>query len=549
VWLEDAAGNLGVPATAQLRFDGTRPGGVEPLPTSGWIGGPDFPYPVRLGPPAGPPPPSGVRGYAVAVDRDPNGSPCASADRCNESEADLLGGPEENTLWLAPLPEGISYVHAVAVSGSGMRSASVGHASLRVDTTAPATTMTGIPSGWANRPVTLRAQASDAASGMLSEGGAAGPFTAIRIDGGAPISASGDAVQARVIDAGTHTIAHYACDAAGNTGDGHGANPEPATATVRIDPDPPRVAFSGVQDPSDPEIIEARVLDSLSGPSLARGQIAVRRAGSGERFEVLPTTVGEGWLRARWDSQAYPPGEFEFEATGFDRAGNRASTQLRADGSRMALSAPLKAATKLNLRIDPQGSIALGAGARLEGRLIGGRRSPLSGMTIKVVERFEPGPAKEHERVSAVRTAGHGDFTLRLAPGPSREVVASFAGTATLARTQSDSVKLSVRTRVQMRASAAVATVGGPPIVFSGRVAGAIPAAGKYVQLQFRLPGLTWSEFRTVRTDSRGRFRYAYRFSDDDSRGVRFQFRAYAPAQGDWPYEPGGSEPVAVRGR
>ena len=59
--------------------------------------------------------------------------------------------------------------------------------------------------------------------------------------------------------------------------------------------------------------------------------------------------------------------------------------------------------------------------------------------------------------------------------------------------------------------------------------------------MQFRLAGMPWSEFRTVRTDRHGRFRYAYRFSDDDSRGVRFQFRAYAPAQAGWPYEPAGS--------
>ena len=51
-----------------------------------------------------------------------------------------------------------------------------------------------------------------------------------------------------------------------------------------------------------------------------------------------------------------------------------------------------------------------------------------------------------------------------------------------------------------------------------------------------------------MQTNGRGRFRYAYRFSDDDSRGVRFRFRAFVPAQSDWPYEPGGSRPVAVRG-
>jgi hypothetical protein len=68
------------------------------------------------------------------------------------------------------------------------------------------------------------------------------------------------------------------------------------------------------------------------------------------------------------------------------------------------------------------------------------------------------------------------------------------------------------------------------------------------VQLQFRAAGLPWTEFRTVQTNARGRFRYAYRFSDDDSRGVRFQFRAFVPTQGGWPYEPWGSRPVSVRG-
>jgi hypothetical protein len=76
-----------------------------------------------------------------------------------------------------------------------------------------------------------------------------------------------------------------------------------------------------------------------------------------------------------------------------------------------------------------------------------------------------------------------------------------------------------------------------------------MPTEGRAVQLQFRLPGQAWSEFRTVRTNRRGRFRYAYRFADDDSRGVRFQFRAFVPAQAGWPFEPAGSLPVEVLGR
>jgi len=105
---------------------------------------------------------------------------------------------------------------------------------------------------------------------------------------------------------------------------------------------------------------------------------------------------------------------------------------------------------------------------------------------------------------------------------------------------------------VRLRASSAQARIGGAPVVFSGRVIGedaAIPATGRPVQLQFRAPGGDWSEFRTVQTDARGRFRYPYAFTDDDSRGIRFQFRALAPSAEGWPYEAATSRPVFVTGR
>lgn len=548
VRLENAAGSLGPAATASLRFDDSRPGRVEPLPSADWIGRTDFPYPLRLSHPTGPEPISGIRGYAIAIDHDP----CLAADRCSEAETSLRGGREDDTLLLADLPEGTSYAHAVAVSGAGVKSTSVGRVALRVDTAAPLTTLSGVSNGWTDRPVELLATAIDAASGM-APAGPAGPFTAIRIDGGAPIAAPGDSVRARVIGAGVHTVVHYARDVAGNLDDGGKANgspnPPPASATVRIDPEPPRIVFSGAQDPADPEEIEARVLDSLSGPSRQRGRIEVRRSGSGDRFKPLPTSVEDGKLRARWESESYPPGPYEFRATGFDLAGNEATTLSRPNGSRMVLSAPLKGATELRLRLGKPRSARLGrSGTVLRGQLSGGRGRPVAGMTVRVIERFDPG-ASQDRRISTVRTGEDGAFALRLPPGPCREMVASFAGTATLARSQSDPVRLSVPGAVRMKASKAEATVGGRPVVFSGRVAGEIPPGGKYVQLQFRLPHLPWAEFRTVRTDARGRFRYAYRFSDDDSRGVRFEFRAFAPAQDDWPYEPAGSRPVAVRGR
>ncbi len=596
VWLEDAAGNQGAAAAAKLRFDNVRPGDVAPLTAPGWIGRAGFPYTLRIGHPTGESPLSGIRGYAVSLDLVPNGDPCADAKRCTDAETDLHGGAGDDALSIAGLPEGVTYVHAVAVSGSGMKSAIPGHAMLQVDITDPVTELTGMPSGWVNQSVRLTATAGDTGSGMEVTGSPS-PFTAIQIDDGAPRIDAGASASATVIAGGVHRIAYYARDAAGNVNDGSTANTTanapPSTAVVRIDRDAPAVAFANSQVPGDPELIQVRLRDPLSGPNPSRGWIGVRRVGSGDRFEPLPSEpagnglpAGEG-LQARWDSDAYPPGDYEFWAIGYDGAGNAATTTRRSDGTAMALSNPLKIPTTLRVgfagravartrclrrgalhhcprattqgldrqwRLGGNGGLRLvsfGRGILLRGRLIAGISAPLDGMAVRIVERFSAG-ARPAERVSTVRTDAHGDFAIRLRAGPSRQVTAAFEGTPALTRSVAPPAQLGVRSGVRLHVSSAVATIGGQPIVFRGAVAAAPEATspgGKSVQLQFRLPGLPWSEFRTIQTNRRGHFRYAYRFSDDDSRGARFQFRAYVPAQRNWPYEPAGSRPVAVRGK
>ncbi len=559
VWLEDAAGNEGPAANAALRFDDVRPAAISPQPLSGWIGRAAFPLGVRLSHPPGPPPISGIRGYAVSIAAAPFAAPCLAPDRCTESETTLRGGSEDDELEIDALPEGPSYLHAVAVSGSGMKSATSGRAVLRVDTTDPVTQLGGAPAGWTNRSAWLVARATDGGSGMESGGGGQPPFTAIRIDEGPPTIGLGGLATANVIGEGVHRVAFYARDAAGNVDNGSSSNGlvnrEPKTATVRIDRTPPSVAFTNSQDPSDPDLLRVRVRDPLAGADPLRGQIGVRRAGSGDRFQPLALVPGvDDELRARWDSDAYPPGSYEFRAIGFDAAGNATLTTRRRNGEAMVLSNPLKATTGLRAAFPRKGlqrTVPYGRRVLLAGSLSGGRSTPLRGKEVRIVERFAPG-ARPAVRVSTAVTGPGGAFSIRTAPGPSRTIAIAFDGSPTLGRSTSPTLELRVRGRVQLRASAAVAKVGGPPLVFHGRLtapSGTIPAAGRTVELQFRLPGLPWAEFRTVQTDGHGRFRYAYRFSDDDSRGARFQFRAVAPAQEDWPYEPAGSRPILIRGR
>lgn len=554
-WLQNEAGNRGAAATVTLRFDNT----VPPIPAlqspERWIRGTDAAV-LKIGPAAGPLPLSGISGYALSVDRGDESPPCADPFRCNGAEIDLAGSGG-GSISLGTLPEGLNFVRVVTVSGSGVTSTVV-TAELRVDATPPLVSLQGVPAGWSDGPVLVSALARDELSGMAAAG-PLGPFTAITVDGGPAGRSPGDAVSAWVTGSGTHEVEYFAGDAAGNvTGEEAGAS-GPATAAVRIDEDPPAVAFSAAQDPAEPERIEAFVSDALSGPSPDRGWIGVRRAGTHSRFEQLPTQVSGGRLVAHWNSDAYPPGKYEFLATGFDAAGNAAEGVSRARGGRMFLVSPLKVPTVLEAgfvgktaRASSSRRSRYGRGVRFGGSLRTRAGTPAAGLEIAVTEIFA-GAAEPSRRTTVTRTRGDGGFGVRLAPGPSREVVASFAGDRTLTRASSQSARLEVPASVRLRASKAVARVGGAPVIFSGKVAhagiGARAVAGLPVELQFRFRGGAWSEFRTVETDARGRFRYAYRFSDDDSRGVRFQFRAYVKGREDWPYEPGASRSVVVRGR
>jgi hypothetical protein len=525
-WLLDANGEPGPPATAALRFDNQPP--LPPLPQapSGWLLGTE-PALLQVAAPPLPHPLSGIRGYEISLVNGKAGSL-------------YLDASAGSSVSLGTLPEGTTVARVAAVSGAGIPSEPA-TATFRVDATAPELSLQGAPTGWSDSPVRVSAQAQDALSGMAAAG-PNGPFTAITVDGAAPALAWGERVSTWVTGSGVHEVEVSARDAAGNVLGGKPGALSPTSTLVRIDEDPPRVAFSLAQDPSEPERIEATVTDPLSGPSPARGSIALRPAGTLVRFEELPTRMVGERLISHWDSDAYPHGKYEFRATGFDVAGNSSSTSDRAYAGKMVLVNPVKAQVSLEADL---------ADKRLEGRLRHFGGTPLAEQEVVVKETFVAG-AYPQQRITAVRSGPDGTFSLRLRPGPSRDVVATYAGNRLLTRAAGTSARLDAPTAVRLRASSSTAKIGGKPIVFSGKV-GALGAKrsvrGLPVELQFRYPGAGWSAFRTIETDRRGRFRYAYRFSDDDSRGVRFQFRAYVKGREGWPYEPSTSRPISVTGR
>jgi hypothetical protein len=353
---------------------------------------------------------------------------------------------------------------------------------------------------------------------------------------------------------GAYLLQVWLRDEAGNE-----APASAVTVPLRFDDQAPRVSFAGAESAAVPDRVVAAVADPLAGPGA--GQILYRRADS-ERWLELPTKLlggadpGQANLVAPMPDLT--PGTYLFRADAADRAGNTASTTLRADGTQMVVRqlAPVeveKGKARLFARLgggrgDGDAlTVAFGAATTLSGRLTRADGAGLGGRELRIVSRPSRGALVSPESIT-VRTAERGDFELRLPPGPSRRITVAFPGDGSLEPASRSPLELRVRSGVSLRATPTTLRTG-QVVRLSGRIrdrAAPIPRRGKLVAIQYlEAASGRWRPVLVTRSDHDGRFRAQYRFRYiSDPTAIRL--RATALAEERWPYAPGSSSPVTV---
>lgn len=206
------------------------------------------------------------------------------------------------------------------------------------------------------------------------------------------------------------------------------------------------------------------------------------------------------------------------------------------------------AAAKLESGLDVGGQLRARASLRstespvIRGTLRNGGGSPVQGATVCVYETVDL-PDGSRQLSTIATTQGNGRFAAKLDSGPSRnlDVVYRYNNEILEQEAEIDSTVVPTLALRKKRVR------NGQPARFIGRIPGP-NADSRAISLQARA-GRKWRTFKQLKTDSGGRFRGKYRFTQ--TTGVaRYAFRVLVKRQGGYPYEPGRSakRKIVVRG-
>jgi hypothetical protein len=408
-----------------------------------------------------------------------------------------------------------------------------------------------IAGGWQRGSQSLTASASDLGAGVSAltasvngtvvamgggcdTGGLAFPYT------GPIVPCQGNAGFAQSVNTaappfqnGPNTVSIVAGDYPGNSSG-------TVERAVLVDNAPPALAFTNEQDPNSPETIRADVSDVHSG--IAAAKLFMRPVGASD-WQGLETKVVDGQARAQVDSGALPAGDYEFQASASDIAGNTSETTRRADGDPMTLTFPLTTPVELRAHLNRGGSksqvVRYGSDAKAKGLLLDSAGEPIAGAAVTVVEHFGAG-ALLRERVSQVTTDEKGKWRSKIPGGPSRNVEATYAGNPRFSSASKGVGTFLVRSRASLTTSRDTIPEG-KTLHFKGRVrhfGARIPAGGKLVELQVRIKTGRWQTVgESFRTNKKGAYRRSYRFGKQYTEDALFRFRLKVKREANWPYK------------
>ena len=205
------------------------------------------------------------------------------------------------------LADGLYDFRVIAVDNSGNGRCSAINTSVRVDNTAPVTT-DNAPSGPRNSDVTVTLSPSDGGSGVTS--------TVYTVDGGPQQSGTSVVIPAAAND-GTHTIAYYSVDAAGNQESTH-------TAQVRIDTTAP----AGGSGNGGNAVRGNYVLTDSPTDTIASVEFQYRTGSSGPWTSIGTDTDGSDGWHVTWDTTSVADDTYHLQMIETDDAGNPTVTPL-----------------------------------------------------------------------------------------------------------------------------------------------------------------------------------------------------------------------------
>ena len=181
-----------------------------------------------------------------------------------------------------------------------------------VDTTDPVTTASGVPGlAWCNYPVTVSLAATDEAAGSGVKS------IAYAVDGGDPVFVEGAGASVLLETSGTHTVAFFAKDVAGNV---------EATRSVTVNLDlskpHPQAPRSATVRHARTATLRYRIVDATPNAGTATVTIAVKnsRGKTVLRLELGSRPVNTA-LKATFTCRLRP-GEYRFRVSATDAAGN-----------------------------------------------------------------------------------------------------------------------------------------------------------------------------------------------------------------------------------